>query len=179
MNFESEFQGLEQLKKAFDLLPKRVAAKAAAPAVKAGAKIIQAAARAKVPIDTGNLKRSITIKVLSRNRDGMSVTALIGPASESRSKKVGKRGRRWGDGFYGYFVEYGTRRQFSGGKTGKRIQALKSEKRLKEFNQHGGTPPKPFMRPAYDENKGAAQQAMLDVIGNAIEAEAKKFYWGK
>jgi HK97 gp10 family phage protein len=148
MELKVEFKGLEDLKKAFDLLPKKVAVKAASKAVRAGARIIQKAARSKVPVDSGNLRRSVTIKILNKRRDAMQVAALVGPGSGYFSKK---KGQKTGDGFYGFFVEYGT----------KRFKA------------------KPFMRQAFDENKAAAQQAIMDVIGEAIEAEAQKFYRGR
>ena len=147
MQLQVSIEGLDDLKKAFDLLPKRVAVRAASKAVREGAKIIQKAARAKVPVDTGNLKRSITIKVLNKKREAMEVAALIGPGTGyfSKSKKT-----RVGDGFYGFFVEYGTKK-------------MKAQ---------------PFMRPAYDENTVAAQQAIVNVIGEAIETEAQKLYGG-
>ena len=148
MELKVDFKGLDELKKAFDLLPKRVAVKAASKAVREGAKIIQKAARAKVPVDTGNLRRSISVKILNKKRDAMQVAALIGPGTGYFSKRGKNKGKRANDGFYGFFVEYGTAK----------------------------TAAEPFMRPAYDENTGAVQQKIMDVIGEAIEAEAQKLY---
>lgn len=141
-------EGLDELKKAFNLLPQRVAAKAASKSVREGAKVIQKAAKAKVPVDTGNLKRSIAIKVLNKKRDAMEVVAIIGPGAGHFSKK---KQTRTGDGFYGFFVECGTKK-------------MKAQ---------------PFMRPAYDESKIEAQQAIMDIIGEAIETEAQKLYGGR
>ena len=148
MELKVSFEGLNELKKAFDLLPQRVGVKASSKAVREGAKVIQEAARAKVPVDTGNLKRSISIKVLNKKRDALQVAALIGPGTGYFSKRGKNAGKRVNDGFYGFFVEYGT----------KRSKAT------------------PFMRPAYDENVQAAQQAIVNVIGEAIEKEARAFY---
>lgn len=148
MELNVQIEGLEQLKRAFDLLPKRVAVSAASKSVREGAKVIQKAARSKVPVDTGNLRRSIIVKVLNKNRDAMEVAALIGPGRGYFSKK---KNAKTGDGFYGFFLEYGTVKMKA----------------------------KPFLRPAYDENKVAAQQAIVDVIGAAIESEAQKLYGGR
>ena len=148
MDLKVSFEGLDELKRAFDLLPQRVAVLAASKAVRAGANVILKAARAKVPTDTGNLKRSLAIKILNKKRDAMNVAALIGPRSGRVAKKGKFAGKKINDGFYGFFVEYGTKK-------------MRAE---------------PFMRPAFDENVVAVQQAIVDVIGEAIEAEARKFY---
>jgi HK97 gp10 family phage protein len=150
MELKVSFEGLKELEQAFDLLPRRVGVKAASKAVREGAKIIQKAARANVPVDTGNLRRSISVKVLNKRRDALEVAAIIGPATGYVSKRGKNAGKKVGDGFYGFFVEYGTK----------------------------DTKAQPFMRPAYDENVQAAQQAIVDVIGEAIEREAQAFYRG-
>jgi HK97 gp10 family phage protein len=142
MDLTVKIEGLESLQKAFSLLPQRVAVKAASKAVRAGANVILKAARMKVPVDTGNLKKSIAVKVLNKRRDAMQVAAIIGP------RVVNRRSKAKHDGFYGFFVEYGTKKVRS----------------------------QPFMRPAYDENKVAAQQAIMDIVGEAIEREAQALY---
>lgn len=148
MDLQVSIEGLDDLKKAFDQLPGKVGVKASSKAVREGAKVIQKAARAKVPVDTGNLKKSISVKILNQKRDALEVAALIGPGAGYFSKRGKNAGKRVNDGFYGFFVEYGTK----------------------------DTKPQPFMRPAFDENRVAAQQAILDIIGEAIESEAQKFY---
>lgn len=152
------FEGLDELKKVFEMLPKRVALRAASQAVRAGAKPILEAARAKCPVDTGNLKASLAIKILNQKRDAMDVVALIGPQTKyrriKRADKILKGRQKYnvkldekgGDGFYGFFIEKGTRFY----------------------------PAHPFLRPAYDENKVKAQQIIIDTVGDAIMAEMQK-----
>lgn len=151
MELKIQIEGLNELKQAFDLLPKRVAARAASKSVRAGAKPILKAAKAKVPKDTHNLENSIASKILNKNRDAMNVAAIIGPRVKYRrvtNKTSAKYNDKVNDGFYGYFVEHGTRKMRA----------------------------RPWLRPAFDENKVAAQQAIVNTIGEAIQAEAQKFY---
>lgn len=152
MELQISFEGLDDLKKAFDLLPKQVAIRAASKAVRAGAKPILEAARANVPKDTGNLAKSLAIKVLNQKRDAMEVVALIGPRTKYRrvynKKREQYNAKLVADGWYGFLVEYGTH----------------------------NTKAQPWLRPAFDANKVAAQQAIVDTIGEAIQAEASKFY---
>ena len=70
-------QGLRELDAALAELPNRVAKRVAGNAVRAGARVIAADARQRVPVDTGELKRSITVRAGKRKRRGV-LTALVG-----------------------------------------------------------------------------------------------------
>ncbi|MFY4862412.1 HK97-gp10 family putative phage morphogenesis protein [Aliarcobacter butzleri] len=65
-------------------------------AVRAGAKPLVDAAKANVPVDTANLKRSIGIN-RKKTKDKSQVWFTVSP------RKGGKN-----DGFYGHMVEFGT-----------------------------------------------------------------------
>ncbi|MDS1371032.1 HK97-gp10 family putative phage morphogenesis protein [Aliarcobacter butzleri] len=65
-------------------------------AVRAGAKPLVNAAKANVPVDTANLKRSIGIN-RKKTKDKSQVWFTVSP------RKGGKN-----DGFYGHMVEFGT-----------------------------------------------------------------------
>lgn len=105
-------------------------------ALKAGAEIIQQAASANAP---GSISQAIVIEEV----DG---GYLIGPDE---------------DHFYASFIEFGT--------TGVSIKpkdkkALKFEGEYKALANPSGTPAKPFLRPAYDENKEEVIKAIKEKL---------------
>lgn len=105
-------------------------------ALKAGAKIIQEAAASNAP---GSIAQAIVIE----EKDG---GYLIGPDE---------------DHFYASFIEFGT--------TGvtikpKDAKALKFEGIYRAFANPNGTPARPFLRPAYDENKEAVIKAIKEKL---------------
>jgi HK97 gp10 family phage protein len=176
MDLKIDVKGLKELEKALTLLPLRVAVKHASKAVREGAKVIQQAARAKVPVDTGNLKRSISVKVLNRNRDAYQVTAMVGPEivgrRSSKKKKI--------DAFYAHWVEYGTKAHHIP-KQGVNDKVM-TDGQGKFFGRsvdHPGIPFQPFMRPAFDENIAAAQKIIQDVLTVGVADEASKLYGGR
>ena len=89
-NFRVE--GAREMEKVLKLLPDRVAEKALAGAVLASANVIKREMKARAPVDTGGLKKSIIAKRDKTTRS--SVTYLVGPSTK---------------GFFGMFTEFGTR----------------------------------------------------------------------
>lgn len=107
-------------------------------ALKAGAEIIQDAASQNAP---GSISQAIVIE-----EDESGEGYLIGPDD---------------DHFYASFIEFGT--------TGVTIKptnrkALKFEGEYKALANPSGTPARPFLRPAYDENKEAVIQAIKEKL---------------
>lgn len=174
MQVKSVIQGLPELERAFKALPERVAVGAASKAVKAAGEVIANVAKSLVPVDTGNLKRTIGVKVLNKKRGPYQVAAIIGPRVGLKSlkpkKNKSKNHRKSGDGFYGYFVEYGTGGQLSH----ERKKPISSSKRKKYAESHGGMRPRPFMRPAFDQASGAAEKVMVDILKKEIEKAAQE-----
>lgn len=91
---KTEIQGARELDKLLGQLPKKMGFTALRGAVRAGAKIIMEDAKARVSVDTGDLRDSIRIqKVRAR---GTSVTFVVGAEKKE---------------FYGQFIEFGTSKQ--------------------------------------------------------------------
>ncbi|RJP21673.1 MAG: hypothetical protein C4529_07030 [Deltaproteobacteria bacterium] len=84
-------------------LPKKVVSKVVRRAVYAGATVIRDAARAKVPVDTGALKRSIVAKANTKKGGEISATVGVARKKFAKGKRAGKSPRR-----YAHLVEFGS-----------------------------------------------------------------------
>lgn len=126
----------------------RIGATAADPlaaAVHAGALLVQNSAKQKAPKRTSTLRRSITIEV---GREGDQVIARIGPTVE-----------------YGVYMEFGTGRYAENGQGRKTPWAYKVGG--KTFWTVGNKP-RPYMRPALDENREKAMREIARVFGSLM-----------
>lgn len=156
MTVTYETQGFAELDEQLDRLSKSAGKGVLRRALKKAAEPMAEIARSKVPVDDGDLKKSITVSVkLAKRQAGLhrkmfrddkaSVEMFLGPSYD-----LGAGGR------HGHLVEFGTsphinRGQFRG-------------------TQHPGTAPQPFMRPAWD----ADQVKLLDRLGQNMWAELQK-----
>jgi HK97 gp10 family phage protein len=107
-------------------------------AVQAGALLIQNAAKQKAPRRTHTLRRSITTAI---TREGDTVAARIGPSAP-----------------YGKYLEYGTGRYAEGG-NGRRTPWVYRGPGGRYYTTEGMRP-RPYMRPALDENRERAIKEM-------------------
>lgn len=100
----NEIQGMKELERMFKQLekvPQTVATKSA----RAGATIALRAARAKAPVDTGNLKSGIILKRERRVKVGKAVyDVMMDPAKNDIFVKTTKDGKRY---YYPASQEYG------------------------------------------------------------------------
>lgn len=100
----NEIQGMKELERMFKQLekvPQTVATKSA----RAGAAIALRAARAKAPVDTGNLKSGIILKRERRVKVGKAVyDVMMDPAKNDIFVKTTKDGKRY---YYPASQEYG------------------------------------------------------------------------
>lgn len=174
-------KGLSELQKFLDQLPAKLEANVMRGALRSGAKIIEAAAKANVSVSppanktfggyAGALRDSI--RVSARIYGGGRVTASI--------KAGGKNKKTGADVFYAKWVEFGTRphlisvqedekninirRSVKFGRVMKESLTTINRRVLKIGNtfigptvKHPGSQPRPFMRPALD---GQAQNAVV------------------
>ncbi len=109
--------GLDQLQKALEELPQKVAKKDLRAALKAGANVIKQATMALIPVETGFEQSHIDIRTRLRS-DELAGTAWVGPNSKivrpERIGKVGRNGkpwRAWSAAMIGRFLEFGTSRK--------------------------------------------------------------------
>lgn len=165
-------EGLKQLGDRMKTLSEDVNKRIARAATAAGAAVIKKAAQDLVPVRTGALKKGIVVKRIPKSESGLTsehivtvssrqmkkyaaksraaVVELHGPIAPQisngktyRAKKLLGRKESYvslGDFFYAHFVEYGTSRMAA----------------------------KPFMRPAFDQNKGRAVDAIKDRIAKRL-----------
>lgn len=134
-------EGLEELKRQIEGLNEKFQRRVLDQGVSAAARIIRNAASSKAPKDTGLLKRAIRIgKVRQLSFPGKSVYhVFISPKVKGTRQKKGKSREIWA--FYWRFLEFGTRKMAA----------------------------RPFLRPAFDENREQALKAMADKFRSALE----------
>jgi HK97 gp10 family phage protein len=123
-------------------------------ALRAGAKVIEAEAKANVPVKSGVLRDSIRV---SARLKGRTVTASIKAGGKTKS----------GDAFYAKFVEFGTAAHAIKGRNG---GWLSFGGLFAKSIQHPGMQAKPFMRPALDAKASDAVVA----VGNYIKKRLTK-----
>lgn len=143
-------------------------------ALRAGAKIIQAEAKQRVPVDTGALRKSIRVRTGKVRQKG-EVKILV--TTSGTDNAFG------GNQFYGGFVEFGYRkgkaseqergliRAKSNTKDGGKKQAFADA--MDKISTREKVPARPFMRPAFDNKKYQALDAITAVMSSEIERE-----WG-
>lgn len=122
-----------------------------ASALEAGALKIQNAAKQLAPKKTRTLSRSITIEIVTGS--GGRIEARIGPSVE-----------------YGKYIEYGTGIYAEGG-NGRQTPWVVKGAGGKFFTTQGAKP-RPYMRPAFDENRDAAIAEFKRVLRNLIDKGA-------
>lgn len=127
-------EGLKDLGDRMKGLTEQMNNRIARAATAAGAVVIRNAAQQKVPVLTGNLKKNIIVKRIPKGEASLTSEHIVTVRQGKLTKK--QRAAGLGDAFYGRFVEYGTARM----------------------------PAQPFLRPAYDQNKEKAVQAIKDRI---------------
>jgi len=131
-------KGLSDLNKFLQQLPAKVEQSVLRGALRAGANVVMAEAKANVPVDSGQLRDGL--KVSTNSRRGR-VTAKV--------KATGKHA------FIAPWLEYGTAAHKITAKKGK---GLFFGGLFVKGVQHPGSRPKAFMRPALD---GRAQDAVV------------------
>ena len=131
-------KGGAELNKFLQQLPAKIEQSVLRGALRAGANVVMAEAKANVPVDSGQLRDGLKVSTSSRRG---RVTAKV--------KATGKHA------FIAPWLEYGTAAHKITAKKGK---GLFFGGLFVKGVQHPGSRPKPFMRPALD---GRAQDAVV------------------
>lgn len=137
MNVSISRSSLQGIRKRLADLPQELIKASESAVLRAGAKPIQTAAKAKAPVGTGLLKKSIGMRV--KKTKGI-YTARVGPRKGFKGKPLGKKKNKAGieterfadPNKYSHLVEFGT----------------------------SHSPAKPFIRPAIESAKGEVVAAM-------------------
>lgn len=141
-----ELEGVSELVNTFDSLERKVNRQLAFKAMRKAARILIAAARAKVQGYSKLVAKSITINYTSRHE----AIVGIGP------KKTKKR-----DPWFAHFIEFGT----SG------VGRFKKSGRKR---YRADQPARPFMRTAYDETRQQITDDFSNTVGEVIAKEMSK-----
>lgn len=150
-----QVKGLAEINQRLSQLGPKVERTVVRKALAAGAAVIRDEARLRAPVYTGNvseghpppgtLKKSIWQKYIPEaSRSGRTVF-FVGVRHGKGRQSVGKKSLNL-DAYYWWFVEFGSR---------------------------NNRPARPFMRPAYEAKKGAAVDAIADVLSSGIAQAAK------
>lgn len=131
-------EGLRELGERMKGLSEDMNNRIARAATAAGAVVIRDAAKQKAPVRTGNLKKNIIVKRLPKGESSLTSEHIVTVRKGKLTKKQQASGLN--DAFYAQFVEYGTAKM----------------------------PAQPFLRPAYDQNKEKAVQAIKDRISKRL-----------
>jgi len=143
MKLRMRIEGERELRRKLDRLAKGPRQAAVEQALRAGAEIIAERARANVAVRSGQLRDSIDVGTNLKHFGPVFADGMVGLGSgrvEGRGVAV-YVGPTAPDGFYGHMVEFGT------------INA----------------PAHPFMRPAFETSRAAAQQAIVAELRRAID----------
>lgn len=147
---EVSIKGFENLAQVLKSFPQTVARRILSRAVYAGATVVRDDARARAPVKTGKLRKSIKIK-----------------SAKSRRGTIEKVFRVYVAAYYGHMVERGTKAHRI---TRVNAKALKIGRNYRvEVDHPGIVSPKPFLRPALDENTRSIVDAMRDKLRAGIE----------
>lgn len=147
-------KGFRELDDTLRGLPNRLAGQALTAATRAGAVPVRDEAKRLAPRDTGNLRRSITIRVNKRSRTGITMS-------------IGFLKRAW----YGALVELGVAPHEIRSDTS---MAGDDGTFYGKAVRHPGHGPRPFLRPALDNQGDEAIRRMKARLFAEIEKIARK-----
>jgi len=145
-----KLNGFEKLEALLNQLPDDVAKKSGIAALRKAARVVLEEAKRKVPVRTGKLRDSLSIRVIKARRPIVKVFA---------SRKKG--------GYHAHLVELGTKPHMIPGPVSLGDKVLQNI-------QHPGQVKNPFMRPALIEKQNEALAVFFDDIFKQIEKQFKK-----
>ena len=165
--------GLKELDDLLKQLPVKIERNVMGGAMRAGQKVIADAAKSNLrqngSVDTGELERSVRIRFQRKSEKFGWIRAFVMAGNKQA--------------YYSHMVEFGTASYYSGkgrtvGKpyeiTPKVAGSLFLGGVLRESVTHPGIKPKPFMRPAIDNNSDAAIKAVVEYMQKRIPKEITK-----
>lgn len=160
--------GLRELDRALGELPKATARNVLTRVLKAAAEPIRAAAQAGAPVDTGALRESIIVSTRKPKGHSAKKTAFAEAMRSGASRaEAGKAARAAGIGAHEAFAEAFV------GPVQQRTKQAAIKTIVQEFGSvdQSGTP---YMRPAWDANKGKALDIIKDGLGDEIAKAARR-----
>ena len=161
-----DLKGFDELMQNLERLKSSTQRKVARLAVTAGARIVRNEAKRLVPVRTGNLRDSISIKVLPYRRTEHIAARVF--ASRIRGKQ----------GWHAHLIEFGTAPRYQKPKEFKHLSPFLAKRAMKESGKRGRYtgigPARPFMRPALDNRRSEILAAYKRILKAGIEREFAK-----
>lgn len=160
--FDVRTSGITELQRNLANLHGELKLKGSERATRAGVALIRKRAKKLAPYET--LKKSLVIKRVSK-RGNPRVRFFLGHTTGPTAKH---------DGWFAHMVEFGTKPHDIGLKKGggKKVMAHRGRSGYWHVEgtkvRHPGVKERPYMRPAFDENTGAAINAMARRLGKFI-----------
>lgn len=149
-----QITGLAELNALLQTLPEKVEGRILRQALRAGQKVILEAAKANVPVQSGELRDSLKIKT-SMRKGKASATLVAG------SKRA----------YYAHMVEFGTAKHFI---KPKKAKSLFFAGLARKVIDHPGARAKPFLRPAFDAAAPQALTAVREYIATRLPREIER-----
>jgi HK97 gp10 family phage protein len=160
VKFKIESQAVRELATRLALIDRKVARAALKAGVNEATRLVMWAAKSLVPRRSGQLRKSLGRKV-KVYRGGAVIAGIIGPRRGFRVQWKG----RWIDPVnYAHLVEYGRREVVP---TKKKVLADKVAGKV--FGSRvRSVPPRPFLRPAWEQNKDRAVSAIVAALNDGL-----------
>lgn len=171
MATETRIEGLSELYKTLQSLPAKVEGNVMRGALRAALTEVRKEVQAEVPVDAGDLRKSVRIRFRSRSQKfGVVRMNLIA------GDKVA---------WYAGLIEFGTGQFYagSGGRSKRKAYKIKPKKKpgallfggkVRQEVTHPGIKPNPFMRRAFDQSQARALETMKRYIATRLPRELKK-----
>lgn len=171
-------QGLTQLKRALQALPKNIQRNVLRGSVNAGAAVVRDQARINAPVlhqalpkhqPPGTLKRSIITAFIREKSNAQQATYYVTVRQGKRYRGQGKHLDKSQDAFYGAWVELGHHYVAP-------IPSGTTWKRHREHQHATGVfvPAHPYLRPAYEAKKYQSVAAMREYLLRRLPQEVEK-----
>lgn len=156
----AHISGLKELEAALGNLPGAVAKNVTRAALRKAAAPMAAKAKELAPDRSGKLQNSIKIGTKLHGRQQKLRRALTADERAAVELFIGPSYLKSDGGRHGHLVEFGTAPHKNGGKF--------------KGTMHPGTAPQPFMRPAWEAEKGPTLERIKPLLYKAIARAAKR-----
>lgn len=171
-----QVRGLSELQRFLDQLPAKMERNVLRGALRAGARLVQKAARANVPVSPPNARNARRYNLYAGAlRDTLRVSAQARGGQVTASVKAGGKTKGGAVVYYARWVEYGTRSHWisvgDGGPSAATANRWERRGRLRIGENfvgssvvHPGAQARPYLRPALDSQATAAVVAVGEYI---------------
>jgi HK97 gp10 family phage protein len=155
LRMDMKLLGAKDIENLLSKLPDKIGEKVLKQSMSAATKPMVRLAKSLVPVKSGNLRKNIVVKP-SRKKIKGNHAVLFGATKKAP---------------YAHLVELGTQSHVIKPKKAKFLKIFGSY--VKEV-RHGGSRARPFIRPAFDRERGNWFKYLGKEIGKRVDKEAKK-----